>query len=751
MTPTMTIPYGDLNHYTYDQFGARTYESLLPGQPLLPNVFGANSRVMVEFAFGADLTADPNSWDFTDVSTDVRQANGGKVTISPMGRANETSQAQPAGCTFQLDNTTAAYSKGPRSKWWPNIRQGTPCRVTVNPGDGSTGNIVRFQGEVQGWQPSWDITGKLAVVTVSASGILRRLNRPKTPKLRSALYRRITGLAPYAYWACEEGALSPFCVNSVPANGTNLVPAAVPIEFSPAASAPINFAGVDGPGGSDKLPAYQVGSYMTATLTASGATSWRMDCVVKTAPVTTGQVVTICQLGSSTGTIKVWEFDAIDTGGFRVAILDINNVSSHQDYNLSIGDGAWHHLSIRATQNGAGIDVQVIGDGQVHTQTITPATIGSITQVFTGLSGSNPAITSAGHFAIWQPSISSDVLTAATGYRGESAVDRLIRLCLEEGVPLSVAGTSTTTMGPQLVDSLVANLRDCEKADFGLLYDGRGPGLGYVARAARYSAATSLSLDVPSGDVDDPFTPADDDQRTLNYFEMSRKNGGKAVFEAADGPQGTAAVGQVPGSDTINIDSDTPLYNQAAWRVRLGTVDTPYRYPSLNLDLAGSPSKAGAWLTTPLAGRIDVSNVDTSATQHPPGVLSLLLEGYGEDIAPYLWKVAGNCSPFEPWNVGALGVNFRLDTGGSKLASVASIGATTLSVTVTGQILWTTTATYPTDFPFWINAGDWPLLVTGITGTSSPQTFTLSGLTPVPALLAAGIAVKLWRPAGLAL
>ena len=97
----------------------------------LTNVFGPNARILVEAAFGANLSGDPNYWPWVDITQNVRQAGGQVIAITPMGRSDESSQAQPAGCAFEVDNTTGDYSKGPQSRWYPLIRQNTPIRIPL--------------------------------------------------------------------------------------------------------------------------------------------------------------------------------------------------------------------------------------------------------------------------------------------------------------------------------------------------------------------------------------------------------------------------------------------------------------------------------------------------------------------------------------------------------------------------------------------------------------------------------------------
>jgi hypothetical protein len=64
---------------------------------------------------------------------------------------------------------------------------------------------MRFFGEVATWPQQWDITGRDAFATITASGIKRRLGQSAAP-MRSALYRYHSQLAtqPPAYWPCED-------------------------------------------------------------------------------------------------------------------------------------------------------------------------------------------------------------------------------------------------------------------------------------------------------------------------------------------------------------------------------------------------------------------------------------------------------------------------------------------------------------------------------------------------------------------
>lgn len=107
-----------------------------------------------------------------------------------------------------------------------------------------------------------------------------------------------------------------------------------------------------------------------------------------------------------------------------------------------------------------------------------------------------------------------------------------------------------------------------------------------------------------------------------------------------------------------------------------------------------------------------------------PGVIDQHMRGYTERIGAVEWSLAMNCSPAGPWQIGVYDdpEKGRYDTGGSALASGVTATATSLSVTVSDGTRWTTA---PGDFPFAVQVGGEEMTVTAISGTGSPQTFTV--------------------------
>jgi hypothetical protein len=318
-------------------------------------------------------------------------------------------------------------------------------------------------------------------------------------------------------------------------------------------------------------------------------------------------------------------------------------------------------------------------------------------------------------------------------------------------MPLVVVGSLSSPMGPQWPDTFVNLIRECEATDVGLLYDGLSQGANYGTRTSRYNQSATLSLDAAAAQLDPPFEPKDDDQRNRNLIQVNRRNGTFIIAQDKTGPLGTDTIGVYDAQATVNTTSDGQLPNVGGWLLRLGTVDEPYRYPKLSLDLSAIPSKAFDWLSTAPGERIDITNLRTVSTRHPPGTVSLILEGYTEVLSPYEWTVQANCSPESPWEVVSLNQKFRLEFAGSTLAANLVPGATTLSLaTAAGRRLCSLKATYPADYPSDLFVAGWPIHVTDCTGGSSPQTLTIDPA-PNTSTIPAGAPVTLYRPAALAL
>src|SRR6185295_9597978 len=123
----------------------------------------------------------------------------------------------------------------------------------------------------------------------------------------------------------------------------------------------------------------------------------------------------------------------------------------------------------------------------------------------------------------------------------------------------------------------------------------------------------------------------------------------------------------------------------------------------------------------------------------------LLVEGYTEVIDSVTWKATANMSPAAVWNVFTVqggGNTGRVGTTSTLTAGVSS-SATSLSVTTaTGNALWRSGAVN-----FDIGVAGEQMTVTNVSGTSSPQTFTVTrSVNGVVKAQATSATIKLWRP-----
>lgn len=700
----------------------------LAGLPFLRQSFGDSSRLLVEVAFGADLAADSATWTWADVTSDVMFAGNG-VSISPMGRGDETSASQPAGCRFQLFNDSGAYGTGAAGRHYPYVRRNTPVRVRVTI-DGSSW-YTRFQGYVNGFTPSWDTSARVAVVSVSASGILRRLQQGESP-LQSPIARTVlTNLTADTlgeYWPCEE--------TGQPNSFASGMPGGPSLTYSGS----VTFANFDDIPGSTPLPTLGAASALEVTVrprTSNGTLSFRCVMSIPSAGLING--TNFLDIYVSGSTVARWTLQYFDGAFALQAISTTGSSLGDTGFIDFVVAGATFEFDLDLVQNGSNVETHMLvwkinTDGSIATagnfwnQTFNSVTVGVPTRFVAGAGGTlNTA--SIGHIVIANSTAIAfgSARAVLAGYAGETATARLARLCGEEGVPIAITGTSDISMGAQGTATFVNLLRDCEKADDGVLYDGRSSGLNYVARTSRYNSPATVTADMAASppQVAAPFSPVDDDQRNRNKVTVKRDGGSQATFEDSDGTLGTASIGTYDSSVNVNVEDDTGLYQRAAHEVRKGTVEG-LRYPTLNLDLAGAPAVAPSWLTAEPLARVDVTNITSRATQHPPGDVTLALEGWSEQIHPFAWKATGNCSSGEPWTVLALdGVHDRLaDAANSTLTTAIDSTSTSLSVTTpAGVALWSTDAA---DYPSTADIEGERVTVTAVSGSTSPQTFTVT-------------------------
>lgn len=626
-----------------------------------------------------------------------------------------------------------------------------PWRLSGNTNPGSVNftwsdlevEAVEFTGSVVSWPVRWNKVGTNCWAPIKAAGILRRINQAGV-ELRSPIYRQLIAEPLTAYWPLEDQSGATSYAAATP--GT---PAGTGINFSPAQESSLPGASV-APVATDAAASLRFTSRTGQTGTGFAAlwlTKW------PTASPATSVFATL----NCSGRITTWEFAMISAttlrmrgyesdgtltvdllGDFAATPIDLDDwVVWQLETSMVAGTVTWDLIFHRV---GEGITFRTFGS--TYSSSVSPRCYGGT------LGGTNLDGIAFSHFWLGEntlPFVTYEFVAVADGFQGETAAERVARLCDEEGIPAFVHSGDSEAMGRQRAAIFLDLLKECAETDHGILYEA-GNGIGYIPRGARYDHSVDMALTVASGEIAEPPEPEDDDQRVTNDVTVSRVDGSSArMTDTAH----IAVEGRWPSSQSINPETDDVLPAHAGWALYLGTRDD-MRWPGLDLNLARSTSLIPSWRGLGIGSRI---TVDTGLSQVETADPDVFLESYEATLWPAGWTITMNCSSAVPWDVGSLDSGIRIDTGGSELASaVTTTGQTSWSVATTSGPLWMTTATHPAEFPFTIQCGGEVVTVTAITGTSSPQTFTVTRSTNgIQKTHAAGADVRLAEPTYIAL
>lgn len=652
------------------------------------------------------------------------------VTVA-RGRSSEGGTVDPTLVTFTLNNRDGRFSpRNPTGPYYGQIGRNTQARVRV-------GNDVRGVGEVTAWPPKWTTAGEDVWVPVQAAGILRRLQQPVAP-LRSVLYRAVTAAGTaVAYWPCEDadGATSlASATGGPPLTVTGTPTLATSTAYGSSLPLPV----VADSRWRGTVPAY----------TSTGSTQIRFAWAIPAAGTTDGAVVARI---SATGTVGRWDvnYNTAGTGTVTLAAFDVSSANLFTSAGITGVNGAVARVSVEVVTDAADIDwalrLYTATGVTSKTGTLIGRTAGIVTTVDMDCHV-NMASDVLGHISV--DTAVADAASATseiTGYAGEAAAARVLRLCAEQGIAATVVGTASdsSAMGAQSPGKLVDLLRDCEAADQGVLYEPRDAlGLAYRTRVSMYNQAAGVTLDYAAADLSQ-LDQTDDDQLTRNDWTVTRSGGSFATAVDNTGPLSVLdppdGAGRYDTAATVNVATDGVLPDHAGWRLHQGTVDEP-RYPQVGVNLARAnftPALTAQVVGLDVGDRVDVDNPPAWL---PPGTIVQLGFGFVETLNAFTRTLTANCVPGSPWQVAVYNsTGSRYSTDGSTLGADAAAGDTALTVvTATG--------------PVWAhNDGDYDLLISGeqvtvtaVTGAASPQTLTVTrAVNGVSKTLPAGSAVGL--------
>lgn len=658
--------------------GGEILSVTFPSSPLTTKVW---------IALGADLSASRYTWNWLDITEHVRHDLGISLDV---GRREASSRVNASRCQMKLANPAGIFSRrnpmGPYYGLLGGKTANVPIWIELDPGDGYR---TMYEGYINDLPTRWtDPSGTDSYVVIQCAGILRRLEQGEN--LKSPMFRSISGVAandyvPLAYWPMEDGADAAQLASGIPGGA--------PLQITGS----ITLASDSDLPGSDALPVFAAGA------TASGAVpsytdtgQWVFQIAAKVNAEPTDYVL-IATIDVSGGSIVRWELileadgasGSLGAVGYDADGLVAMSVATSLDIEFY---GRWQTISLAAYPELGNLTATLfyfdgLGDSTGPFGFMSADVAGVVTRITIGGAESF----AAGHAALFvDTSFDNDLDVANTapamyGHTGELAHVRMARLCREEGIPFVCQAAASAAMGPQSSDTLLEVLRECEKADGGVLFE-QGYGLGYQALSERYNQPVALNLDFDQRHIYGTPEPADDDQRFRNQWTIRRDGGSSATYRD---PDYSAADGLHDDGDTVSVDTDAQTFFHAGHRVRRDSVDED-RWPRLPINLAGTPDLIPGWLSTPLGSRVNVANPPPEMT---PATIDAVIEGYTQRWDTVSWVASMNTSPASIYQVGVAGDATTdgswAQTSDAELAE--DLDTTETSIEVTSTDTWTTT------------------------------------------------------------
>lgn len=657
-------------------------------------------------------------------------------------------RAQMEGQTFRAKvwalDTSVADSTGEPFRWqvsghvpdaprkgWVGVRTGAGTSNSNVPFTASYTDwevrSPRWAGEVSKWPPKWDLSLNDAWTPIQGRGLLHRLGRGKAPA-RSAPRAYIPASDPglVAYWPLEDG---PMAATGAPDVGLNHMilksDLAASNHFGMGDMGPFLAKCVRLHGGTDAVTGW--------VDSASGASSeWTVDHVRFGGRDTTSILTVSVQGIAGSFTARNWLVEFLSaTDQVRVTPPGASAVTFSA---ATLYDDGAHHVRFFVEQDGADvhwwvdIDSDPASNGAVTSMTLTnPYSV----QVMDESTHSQHF--AVGHVAVYigsRPLV--DFATPVLGWRGETAIDRMVRLCAENGIPFAYQGEAddSALMGPQGVEPVLALLKECAETDRGTLHETRGTvGLAYRSLASMYNQAEAVEL--PFDALTEPFDPVDDDQALRNDITVKTKLGSEYHVELTTGPLSTqdpddGGAGRVDTQYDVNVDQAGQLPDLAGWLLHEGTIDED-RFPVLTVDractvLENDQATSVALLDLDVDDRLVVTG--TGVVYMFDG-LSQIARGHDETMHISEHRFGLHCTPGSAYEVVHTdeAARDKVDSGSSSLASGVDDNDTSLSVATSNPYdLWATGS----GLSIPIVIGGERMTVTEVTGASSPQTFTVT-------------------------
>lgn len=394
------------------------------------------------------------------------------------GRSDWGQRVQFGVCRFSVNNRDGIFSfRNPVSSLYGKIGLNTPVRLSVDHPGIAERDRVRFVGEIRSLPQRW-IADASRWVPIEAVGILRRLGKGSRP-LESAIRRHVLSMPHLvSYLPLEDGAAT--------IDAEQVVAGATTIRYRRGAPPDFPYAprwgGDSSCPGSAPLPEWPPLTAFSWAETAAVAPlpptgPWGLMMAVRVPP--SSGLAMLCEWYTS-GRLRRWQLQVSAEGILQVAAGtdddDDPTTAAHVATNLGrVDDGNWRSVAIVVTPLASGYLLRIRANDSVQQFTNITATAGRITRhrprpLFQDPDGKEPI--GLGHALVIAESASVGATTAffgevldglwdlpVTGWDGETAAGRAVRLGLESGVPIQVRP------GPALVDDSTERIINLSQFD----------------------------------------------------------------------------------------------------------------------------------------------------------------------------------------------------------------------------------------------------------------------------------------------
>ncbi len=353
---------------------------------------------------------------------------------------------------------------------------------TVGSGGRITDRRWRFHGELASLPVRWETEGVDVWSSVEAAGLFRRLRQRN--RVESALGRAIVQSATnlVQYWPCEETGdhLERFgaAVGSAPLAVSRATPnSATNTDFLSSAA----------------LPEVQGDTWTAVVDSYATSTAWQVRWLLSVPSDFAVDGVVVMRVETSD---LDWEIEYRDDSGGQLRVMAYDGSSTVLTGTWTSFDVSGKPMRITFNAQNDGSDVDWVLEAQKEIEssaggtagTISSQTAGNVTLLQVNANGLADGW-AFGHITLQSAvSVSTELADALAANRGETAAQRVKRMCEEEGLAYHIQGDPAVSevMGPQQPDTIMGVLEECARTDLGILHEARD------ALAVRYRTRASM-------------------------------------------------------------------------------------------------------------------------------------------------------------------------------------------------------------------------------------------------------------------